>query len=272
MATMNIAALTIFPRMVEAVLAHGICAQAVSKGALRVQLWNPRDFTTDAHRTVDDRPYGGGAGMLMKPGPLARALDAARRENAGPVVYLSPQGERLNQPLLAELARLPALILLAGRYEGIDERIVQSRVEREISLGDYVLAGGELAALALIEGIARLLPGVLGNPLSARHDSFSAEAGAGEGGGEESAPLLDCPHYTRPEVFEGRAVPAVLLSGDHAAIRRWRRMQALGRTGERRPDLLARRALRADERELLSAYQRMRGNDYPDYSLEQGDD
>lgn len=275
---MNIAVLSIFPRMFDA-LEYGISAQAARKGALALRLWNPRDFTVDAHRSVDDRPYGGGAGMLMKPAPLAAAIDAARRENAGPVAYLSPQGARLDQRMLAELARLPALILLAGRYEGIDERIVQSRVDREISLGDYVLAGGELAAMVLIEGIARLLPGVLGNQDSAREDSFSAAAAATvptaptPGDSAEicaaAAPssattvtadpadlLLDHPHYTRPEVFEGRAVPSVLLSGDHAAIRRWRLMQALGRTHERRPELLAGRALNDEQADLLNAYRR----------------
>ncbi len=235
--------LTIFPQMFAAVSENGISAQALKKGALTLTLWNPRDFTADAHRTVDDRPYGGGAGMLLKPAPLASAIDAARRENDRPVVYLSPQGERLDQHLLTELAALPGLILLAGRYEGIDERIVESRVTREISIGDYVLAGGELVAMVLIEGIARLLPGVLGNDRSAQQDSFSDS-------------LLDCPHYTRPEIFEGQAVPEVLLSGDHDAIRRWRLQQALGRTSERRPELLAGRELPREQRELLQAYQR----------------
>lgn len=255
---MDIAALSIFPRMFDAVREHGICAQAMQKGALRLRVWNPRDFTRDAHRAVDDRPYGGGAGMLMKPAPLAAAIDAARAALPGPapVVYLSPQGARLEQRMLDELARLPALILLAGRYEGIDERIVQTRVDREISLGDYVLAGGELAAMALIEGVARLLPGVLGNADSAREDSFAAPAGDTAAGDAGDAPaLLDCPHYTRPEVFEGRAVPAVLLSGDHAEIRKWRLMQSIGRTFERRPDLLAGRALNDELAGLLRAYQ-----------------
>ncbi len=239
---MDIAVVTIFPQMFDAVVENGISARAMNKGALNLKLWNPRDFTADRHRTVDDRPYGGGAGMLMCPPPLATAIDAAKAQNAGPVVYLSPQGEQINQQLLAELAVLPALILLAGRYAGIDERVIESRVVREISIGDYVLSGGELVAMVLIEGIARLLPGVLGNDASAAQDSF-ADA------------LLDCPQYTRPEVFEGRAVPEVLLSGDHGAIRRWRMKQALGRTGERRPDLLAGRDLSPEQTALLTEYQ-----------------
>lgn len=281
---MHIAALSIFPRMFDAVLEHGICAQAVQKGKLALRVWNPRDFTAAPHRAVDDRPYGGGAGMLLKPAPLAAAIDAARAAlpAPGPVAYLSPQGERLDQRMLAELARLPSLILLAGRYEGIDERIVQTRVDREISLGDYVLPGGELAAMALIEGIARLLPGVLGNAASAREDSFSAHcelatgepetasAAASAAAQTEPLALLDCPHYTRPEVFEGRAVPAVLLSGDHDAIRRWRLMQALGRTLDRRPDLLAGRALDDEHADLLRDYRASRLHKTPE--LETQDD
>ena len=248
---MDIAVVTIFPRMFDAVAEHGISARALDKGALTLTRWNPRDFTEDRHRAVDDRPYGGGAGMVMKPLPLARAIDAARRENHGAVIYLSPQGEKLDQGLLAELAALPEMILLAGRYEGIDERIVECRVDREISLGDYVLAGGELAAMVLIEGISRLLPGVLGNAQSAQRDSFSDA-------------LLGCPQYTRPEVFEGRGVPAVLLGGDHGAIRRWRLMQALGRTSERRPDLLAGRELNREQTDLLKIYQLEQGNEQCD--------
>ena len=246
--TVNLAVLTIFPQMFDAVRENGISARALEQGAMQLQLWNPRDFTTDQRRTVDDRPYGGGAGMLMTPVPLARTIDAAKEENHGPVVYLSPQGERLDQQLLAELVALPELILLAGRYEGIDERIVESRVQREISIGDYVLSGGELAAMVLIEGMARLLPGVLGNDDSAVQDSF-ADA------------LLDYPHYTRPEMFEGRTVPEVLLSGDHEAIRRWRLMQALGRTSQRRPDLLAGRELGREQTDLLKVYQSESGDE-----------
>ena len=222
---MNIAVLSIFPRMFDALLAHGIAAQAVQKGALTVDTINPRDFTIDKHRAVDDRPFGGGAGMLMKPEPLARAIDSAKRAADRPVIYLSPQGETLSQSTLRELSLLPGAILLAGRYRGIDERIIESRVDREISLGDYILAGGELAAMVLIEGVARLLPGVLGNQQSTVDESFTDS-------------LLDAPQYTRPEVFEGRAAPAVLLSGDHAQIRQWRRQQSMRRTFERRPDLL----------------------------------
>lgn len=230
-AAMHISVVTIFPRMFDAVTEHGICARAIEKGVLQLRCWDPRDFTDDRRRAADDRPYGGGPGMLMKPAPLARAIDAAQDESdeTAPVVYLSPQGERLTQALLAEFAEMPRVIFLAGRYQGVDQRVIDSRVDREVSLGDYVLAGGELAAMVLIEGVARLLPGVLGNELSARQDSFAGE-------------LLDCPQYTRPEVFEGREVPAVLLSGDHAEVRRWRMQQALRRTRERRPDLLAGRA------------------------------
>lgn len=253
---MDLAVVTIFPQMFDAVSQNGISARALDKGALNLTLWNPRDFTEDRHRTVDDRPYGGGGGMLLSPVPLAKAIDAAKvasiDRGPGPVVYLSPQGERLDQELMAELAALPAVVLLAGRYEGIDERIVESRVDREISIGDYVLAGGELVAMILIEGIARLLPGVLGNDRSAAQDSFADALPDGPLKG-----LLDWPHYTRPGVFEGRAVPEVLLSGDHGAIRRWRLMQALGRTGERRPDLLAGRELDREQADLLKAYQKI---------------
>lgn len=223
---MNIAVITLFAGMFRAVSEFGISARAIDKGALKLNFWNPRDFSEDAHRSVDDRPYGGGAGMVLSAPPLSRAIDAAKKENSGEVIYLSPQGKRLTQKILQELADTPEIILLAGRYAGIDERVVESRVAREISLGDYILAGGECAAMVLIEGIARLLPGVLGNAESAQQDSFADD-------------LLDCPQYTRPEIFEGLEVPQILLSGDHQAIRRWRSQQSLTRTRARRPDLLS---------------------------------
>lgn len=221
--------ISIFPTMFDAVLNFGITRQAIEKGLLKLDFWNPRDYTEDQHRTVDDRPYGGGPGMLMKPEPLARCIDAAKVSNSGskpgPVVYLSPKGDLLNQQLVEELADYDDLTLLAGRYEGIDERIIESRVDREVSVGDYVLAGGELPAMTVIDAIARLLPGVLGNDLSAKQDSFSNG-------------LLDYPHYTRPECFEGLEVPQILLSGDHKKIRQWRLNQAIAKTDERRSDLL----------------------------------
>ncbi len=214
--------------MFDALVEFGITRQAIAKGLLNLDLWNPRDYAEDRHRVVDDRPYGGGPGMLMKANPLARCIDATRssdENHPAPVVYLSPQGQLLDQELVAELADYATLTLIAGRYEGIDERIIESRVDREISIGDYVLAGGELPAMIVVDAITRLLPGVLGNDLSARQDSFSNG-------------LLDCPHYTRPECFEGLKVPQVLLSGDHEQIRQWRFNQSLVKTKTRRPDLL----------------------------------
>ncbi|RMF13430.1 MAG: tRNA (guanosine(37)-N1)-methyltransferase TrmD, partial [Gammaproteobacteria bacterium] len=220
-------AVTLFPDMFAPVVQEGVSGRAFRDGRLSFRAWNPRDFTHDVHRTVDDRPYGGGPGMLMKPEPLSAAIDAARAEapEGAPVVYLSPQGRPVNQALLEEVVSWPGLILVCGRYEGIDERVVETRIDAEWSLGDFVLSGGEIAAMAVIDGIARLVPGVLGHERSAVEDSFT------DG-------LLDCPHYTRPLEFEGRSVPDVLRSGDHAAIARWRREQALRRTLERRPDLL----------------------------------
>ena len=225
---MEINVISIFPSMFDAVVDFGITRQAIEKGLLKLNLWNPRDYTEDRHRTVDDRPYGGGPGMLMKPEPLARCIDAARDSStAHPalVVYLSPQGELLSHKLVDELADYAGLMLIAGRYEGIDERIIENRVDCEVSIGDYVLSGGEIPAMIVVDAIARLLPGVLGNDLSARQDSFSNG-------------LLDCPHYTRPACFEGSVVPQVLLSGDHEKIRQWRLNQAIIKTSARRPDLL----------------------------------
>ena len=225
---MRVGVVTIFPGMFSALTGCGVSGRAVRDGLVELQYWNPRDFTTDRHRTVDDRPYGGGPGMVMMAAPLCAAIRAAKRElGCGTrVIYLSPQGERLTQRRVGELARSESLILLAGRYEGIDERVIESEVDEEISLGDYVLSGGELAAMVLLDAMIRLLPGALGHDQSAEQDSFSGD-------------LLDCAHYTRPEVFEGRSVPEVLLSGDHERIRRWRLAQALRRTRARRPDLLA---------------------------------
>jgi tRNA (guanine37-N1)-methyltransferase len=238
---------TLFPRMIEAVVAEGITARARERGLLELVMWNPRDFVTNGHRTVDDRPYGGGPGMVMMADPLEKAIGAARQRQTscgvrGPhVVHLSPQGRLLSHAVVMELAAKPGLVLLAGRYEGVDERVIERVVDEEISIGDYVLSGGELAAMVVIDAIARQLPGALGDGQSAEQDSFVNG-------------LLDCPHYTRPEVHAGAAVPAVLLSGNHADIARWRLKQALGRTWRRRPDLLERRGMNADERRLLDEY------------------
>ena len=249
---MDIAVVTLFPEMLAAVRDFGVTGRAVKDGKLTLAAVNPRDFTHDVHRTVDDRPFGGGPGMVMKAEPLAQSVAAARKQVAGKVVYLSPQGQPLTQKKVSELASEPGLVLVAGRYEGVDERFIEACVDEEISIGDYVLSGGELPAMVLIDAVARYIPGVLGHEDSARQDSFSGE----------NDNLLDCPHYTRPEVFEGRAVPDVLRSGNHAAIDRWRLQQALGRTAERRPDLLAKRRQQQgldDEQEtLLAAYQKER--------------
>ncbi len=234
---------TLFPELVRAVIDSGVTGRAAAAGLIELVTWNPRDFTRDRHRTVDDRPYGGGPGMVMMYPPLRDAIRAARA--AAPagarVAYLSPQGRRLDQAGIEELAGRPGLVLVAGRYEGIDERLVDAEVDEEWSLGDFVLSGGELAAMAVVDAVTRLIPGALGDADSAGQDSFV------DG-------LLDCPHYTRPEVADGRTVPAVLLSGDHAAIARWRRKQALGRTWERRPDLLERAGLDEEQRRLLEEY------------------
>lgn len=239
---MHIGVITLFPEMFDAVIDYGITSRAVDNGLLRVDCWNPRDFTSDRHQTVDDRPYGGGPGMVMKIEPLRAALAAARRElPQARVIYLSPQGRRLDQRGAEELSRREQLILVAGRYEGIDERVIETEIDEEWSLGDFVLSGGELAAMVVIDAVTRLLPGALGDEQSAQQDSFT------DG-------LLDCPHYTRPEVYEGRRVPEVLLSGNHAQIRRWRLRQALGRTWQRRPDLLAQRELDDEQQRLLEDF------------------
>ncbi|QSP96287.1 tRNA (guanosine(37)-N1)-methyltransferase TrmD [Marinobacter salinisoli] len=237
---MWIGAVSLFPEMFSAVTDYGITGRAVRDELLTFSAWNPRDFTHDRHRTVDDRPYGGGPGMLMKIQPLRDAIHAARQAAPGKacVVYMSPQGERLDQSGVESLASSESLILVAGRYEGVDERLIASEVDREVSLGDFVLSGGELAAMAVIDAVTRLIPGALGHAQSAEQDSFA------DG-------LLDCPHYTRPEVYEGQAVPDVLLGGHHDQIRRWRLKQSLRRTLERRPDLLERRVFTEEERQLL---------------------
>ena len=227
---MNIYLITLFPELIQQATSFGVLGRAIKQQQLTLQCFNPRDYTEDKHRTVDDRPYGGGPGMLMKVEPLYKAImaakDAAGDTPPAKVVYLSPQGQKLNQQLLVDSAAAEQdLILIAGRYEGIDERIIESLVDEEWSIGDYVLSGGEFAAMVVVDGITRLLPGVLGDDESALQDSFMQG-------------LLDYPHYTRPEQVNGQSVPGVLLSGDHQAIQRWRLKQALGRTWLRRPDLL----------------------------------
>ncbi len=242
---MRIDVISIFPQMFEAITGCGITGRAVKRGLLRFQVWDPRDFTEDKHRTVDDRPYGGGPGMVMLAEPLARAITAARRqqEPGTKVIYLTPQGRRLDHAGVRELAARPGMILLSGRYEGVDERLLAAEVDEEWSIGDYVLSGGELAAMIVVDAVTRQLPGALGDEDSAQQDSFV------DG-------LLDYEHYTRPEVYAGRRVPEVLLSGDHERIRRWRLKQALGRTWLRRPDLLERLKLDDEQKTLLEEFQR----------------
>jgi tRNA (guanine37-N1)-methyltransferase len=240
---MQIRVISLFPEMVQAVAEYGVVGRAIDKQIVGLQCINPREFTTDAHRTVDDRPYGGGPGMVMKFAPTAAAIEKARESMPeGTRVYcMSPQGKPFDQASAARLAGMPGMILLAGRYEGIDERLIEAQVDEEISLGDYVLSGGEIAAMAIIDATIRLLPGVLGDDESAMQDSFSNG-------------LLDHPHYTRPEVIDGRAVPEVLLSGDHERIRRWRLQQAIGRSYRRRPELVEKLELDVEQKQLLAEY------------------
>jgi tRNA (guanine37-N1)-methyltransferase len=240
---MRIEVVTLFPALVEAGLAAGVLGRAVATGKLEIGLENPRSHAEDPHRTVDDRPFGGGPGMVLKAEPLARALAAARaRLPAGaPIIGLAAHGVPFDQAAARRLAALAGFGLVAGRYEGIDQRASDALIDEELSIGDYVLSGGELPALVVVDAVARLLPGVLGDAASAAEDSFA------DG-------LLDWPQYTRPEVWDGRPVPPVLLGGNHAAIRRWRLMQALGRTWQKRPELIARRRLSGDERALLEEY------------------
>ena len=237
---MHFGVIGLFPEMVQAALDSGVVGRAVVRKQIELSLFAVRDFTTDQHRTVDDRPYGGGPGMVMKPEPLTAAIAAAKTAIPGArVVYLSPQGQAFDQALARDFQHQGSLILVAGRYEGIDERVLSGHIDLELSLGDFVLSGGEIAAMAIIDAVSRLVPGVLGHPLSVDEDSFGDKG------------LLDCPHYTRPEVFEGQCVPAVLLSGDHQAIAAWRHLQSLTRTWERRADLLATANLGASDREFL---------------------
>ncbi|MGI3016518.1 tRNA (guanosine(37)-N1)-methyltransferase TrmD [Shewanella algae] len=235
--------ITLFPEMFRAVTDFGVTGRAVKNGLLEVQTWNPRDFTHDRHNTVDDRPYGGGPGMLMMVQPLRDAIHAAKAAagEGAKVIYLSPQGRKLTQQGVSELAQSSKLILVCGRYEGIDERIIQTEVDEEWSVGDYVLSGGELPAMTLIDSVSRLVPGVLGKQASAEQDSFS------DG-------LLDCPHYTRPECLDGLDVPAVLLRGNHEEIRRWRLQQSLIRTLQRRPELFENLALTDEQTTLLAQF------------------
>jgi len=240
----EIGVVALFPEIIEPVIGHGVVGRGVARGLLRYRFRSPRDFTTDRHRTVDDRPYGGGPGMVMLYPPVRDAVLALEGEQKPGCrrVVMSAQGRRLTQSIARELADAPGMVIVAGRYEGLDERVSTGLGAEEISIGDYVLSGGELAAAVLIDAVARLLPGVLGHEDSPSQESFV------EG-------LLDHPHFTRPETVDGMAVPAVLLSGDHAAIRRWRRKQSLGRTWQRRPDLLASRGLDSEEEMLLREFQ-----------------
>jgi tRNA (guanine37-N1)-methyltransferase len=240
---MQFGVVSLFPEMVSIIGEFGVVGRAQNRGLISLETENPRDHTDDAHRTVDDRPYGGGPGMVMKFAPVADALDTIKDKMPGgsPVVYLSPQGKSFDQAKAKSLAELSGIVFLAGRYEGIDERLIESHIDEEISLGDFVLSGGEIAAMAVIDAVVRLLPGVLGDDESAEQDSFMSG-------------LLDHPHYTRPEEIGGQGVPDVLLSGDHAQIARWRNKQALGRSFLRRPDLLEKLDLNVEQQTLLDEF------------------
>jgi tRNA (guanine37-N1)-methyltransferase len=237
---------TLFPEMFAAVTGSGITGRALEAGLWSLTTWNPRDFATDNYRTVDERPYGGGPGMVMLAEPLERTLDAVTAAGGGKVIFLSPQGRRLDHRRVMEMVQERAVTLLCGRYEGVDERLLRRRVDDEISIGDFVLSGGELAAMAVMDAVVRQLPGAVGEPASVVEESFA------DG-------LLDCPQYTRPETYRGEKVPEVLLSGHHENIRRWRLKQALGRTWLRRPDLLAVRRLNDEESRLLEEFRQESG-------------
>ena len=238
---MRIGVISLFPEMFSA-LHYGITGRALDSGLLTLNYWNPRDYTQDKHRRVDDRPYGGGPGMVMQVQPLRDSIRAAKiTQPQAPVIYLSPQGQLLTQQAVRDLAQLPEIILVNGRYEGVDERLLLTEIDQQWSIGDYILSGGELASMVLIDAITRLLPGALGHPDSAQQDSFSNN-------------LLDYPHYTRPEEIDGLRIPEILHSGDHRAIARWRLQQALGKTWQLRPDMLQKQNLTADERDLLAEF------------------
>jgi tRNA (guanine37-N1)-methyltransferase len=240
---MWVGVISLFPEMFRSVTEFGVTGQAVKKGLLSIETWNPRDFTHDKHRTVDDRPYGGGTGMLMMVQHLRDAIHTAKVASQGKtkVIYLSPQGRKLDQKGVEELATNENLLLICGRYEGVDERIIQSEVDEEWSIGDFVMTGGEIPAMTLIDSVSRFIPGVLGDFASAEEDSFANG-------------LLDCPHYTRPEMLDDKAVPSVLMSGNHKDIRRWRLKQSLGRTWIRRPELLENLALTDEQEQLLAEF------------------
>ncbi|MEP3351575.1 MAG: tRNA (guanosine(37)-N1)-methyltransferase TrmD [Marinomonas sp.] len=239
---MKVSVISLFPEMFQAITQYGVTGRAIKSGLVEVDFFNPRDFTHDKHKTVDDRPYGGGPGMLMKVQPLKDAIECAKKmvPNAK-VIYLSPQGRTLTQEGVQQLAKQAEFILVAGRYEGVDERLIQSEIDEEWSIGDFVLSGGELPAMVLMDAVFRMVPGVLGKQASADEDSFA------DG-------LLDCPHYTRPEVLNGVPVPPVLLSGNHEEIRRWRLKQKLVRTFQRRPDLLQELELDKEQQKLLEEF------------------
>ncbi|MBL75175.1 tRNA (guanosine(37)-N1)-methyltransferase TrmD [Idiomarina baltica] len=240
---MHIGVISLFPDMFSAITEHGVTRRAIKEDLLTVSVWNPRDFTHDKHRTVDDRPYGGGPGMLMMVKPLVDAINAAKAAlgEDTPVIYLSPQGQTLDHGGVTQLAQNDRMILIAGRYEGIDQRVIDQYVDAEWSIGDYVLSGGELPAMVLIDAVARMVPGVLGHQDSAAEDSFANG-------------LLDCPHYTRPETYNGQQVPTVLLSGNHEKIRQWRLQQALGKTWLQRKELINRLALTDEQEQLLNEF------------------
>ncbi|WP_460755848.1 tRNA (guanosine(37)-N1)-methyltransferase TrmD [Marinomonas epiphytica] len=239
---MKVSVISLFPEMFQAITQYGVTGRAIKSGLVTVDFVNPRDFTHDRHKTVDDRPYGGGPGMLMKVQPLKDAIASAKQlVPDAKVIYLSPQGRTLSQSSVQQLAKEAEIILVAGRYEGVDERLIQSEIDEEVSIGDFVLSGGELPAMVLMDTVFRMVPGVLGKQASAEEDSFA------DG-------LLDCPHYTRPEVLDGISVPPVLLSGNHEEIRRWRLKQKLGRTWLRRPDLLHELELDKEQQKLLKEF------------------